>query len=171
MVLTPIIAEQLSVLLGEMVNAAAQSQGVAAKWWRAAADWYRGVLTVDRQLNGAVTYVAVAVFVLMLIGSPWADKLLSPRFDAKHFPVAAADFIATAKLSGNPYAHDQYGGYLIYRLAPQIKVFVDGRSDFYRQSAVLDDMDQISNTKPGCKDCLINMVSAGCCSGAMNRSR
>ncbi len=147
-VLTPIIAEQLSALLGEMVNAAAHSQGAVAKWWRAAADWYRGVLTVDRQLNGAVTYVAVAAFVLMLIGSPWADKLLSPRFDAKQFPVAAADFIATAKLSGHPYAHDQYGGYLIYRLSPQVKVFVDGRSDFYRQSTVLDEMDQISNAKP-----------------------
>src|SRR5205807_10585483 len=48
----------------------------------------------------------------------------------------------------HPYAHDQYGGYLIYRLAPQVKVFVDGRSDFYRQSTVLDDMDQISNAKP-----------------------
>jgi len=37
---------------------------------------------------------------------------------------------------------------LIYRLYPQFKVFVDGRSDFYRQGSVLDDFDRIATIKP-----------------------
>jgi hypothetical protein len=39
--------------------------------------------------------------------------------------------------AGKGYSHDQFGGYLIYRLYPQYKVFVDGRGDFYRQGTVL----------------------------------
>jgi hypothetical protein len=147
-VMTPIIAEQLSALLREAAAAAARGQGEAARWWRALAGWYRGIIAIDRQLTGALVYTSVFAFVLVVTGSRWADRLLSPRFDAKRFPVAAANFIAEAKLSGNMYAHDQYGGYLIYRLYPQVRVFADGRSDFYRQAPVLDDMEKISNVKP-----------------------
>src|SRR5262249_8282652 len=44
---------------------------------------------------------------------------------------------------------DQYGGYLIYKLYPRIKVFVDGRSDFYRQGKVLEDARTLATIKPG----------------------
>src|SRR5262249_41831659 len=50
--------------------------------------------------------------------------------------------------AGPMYAHDQYGGYLIYRLFPKTKVFVDGRSDFYRQGDVLDDAGKLGTVKP-----------------------
>ena len=33
--------------------------------------------------------------------------------------------------SARIFTHDQWGDYLIYRLYPQTKVFMDGRSDFY----------------------------------------
>src|SRR5262249_35826581 len=59
------------------------------------------------------------------------------------FPVGAVDFILKNTPSGNLYANDQFGGYLIYRLYPQFKVFVDGRNDFYRQGTVLDEADNI----------------------------
>ena len=147
-VMMPMIAEHWSALLGQVARAVASGQSAVARLWRAALDWYRNLRAIDRQLNGAAVYVAVAVFMIALSGSRQADQLLSPRFDAQRFPVAAADFIATAKLPGNMYAHDQYGGYLIYRLSPQVKVFADGRSDFYRQSTVIEDMNQISTAKP-----------------------
>jgi hypothetical protein len=46
------------------------------------------------------------------------------------------------------YSSDQFGGYFIYRLYPRFKVFLDGRSDFYRQGAVLTDYDKIATVKP-----------------------
>ena len=147
MVMTPIIAERLSLALRAAAESAAPGEK-AARWWRAIVAWYRGILAIDRQLTGALVYVAVAVLLVAVTGSRWADRLLHPRFDPQRFPVAAADFIATAQLGGRPYAHDQYGGYLIYRLYPQVKVFVDGRSDFYRQGPVLDDAQQIATLKP-----------------------
>jgi hypothetical protein len=64
---------------------------------------------------------------------PWDG----PRdFPANRFPVAALDrnrrVIAPA--TGAPpriLTSDQWGDYLIYRLYPDERVFVDGRSDFY----------------------------------------
>lgn len=44
-----------------------------------------------------------------------------------HFPVNAADFIATNMLSGNIYTTMDWGGYLIWRVGPEIKIFYDGR--------------------------------------------
>lgn len=44
------------------------------------------------------------------------------------FPEKAADFIISNNLSGNMYNDYDWGGYLIWRLAPDRKVFADGRN-------------------------------------------
>jgi len=105
-------------------------------------------MEIDRQLNGGAVYLAVLIFIVALPGTRWANKLLAPRFDPRQFPVAAADFIQQTRPEGRMFAHDQFGGYFIYRLYPEFKVFVDGRSDFYRQGPVLDDVDKILLIKP-----------------------
>ncbi|HZS04132.1 MAG TPA: hypothetical protein VFD58_04785 [Blastocatellia bacterium] len=151
-VLTPIIAEHFSALLGEAANAIANGQGSMARRWRAALDWYRGTMAIDRQLTGAFVNFAVAAFLLVLIGGRWGkltDAVLHPHFDAQKLPVAAADFIATARPDGNLYAPDQFGGYLIYRFYPRLKVFVDGRSDFYRTGPVFDESLRLATARPG----------------------
>jgi hypothetical protein len=76
------------------------------------------------------------------------DRLLDAHFDPKIHPVAAVDFLAERIPKGHLYAYDQYGSYLIYRLYPRVKVFADGRSDFYRQGRVLEDMIDLRLVKP-----------------------
>lgn len=147
--LIPIIAEQLSKLTAEIIDAATQGNETRARSVRAARSWYRQTMAINAQLNGALVYTAVLVFLLWLPGSRGAEKWLSPRFNARDFPVGAADFIAQQPPPGNMFARDQFGGYLLYRLYPQVKVFVDGRNDFYRQGTVLDDMEVISHARPG----------------------
>lgn len=44
------------------------------------------------------------------------------------YPAGAADFIEKNDLKGNMYNHYNWGGYLIWRLAPERQVFIDGRS-------------------------------------------
>jgi hypothetical protein len=44
------------------------------------------------------------------------------------FPVAGAEFIIENDLKGNIYNPDYWGGYLIWKLAPWKKVFIDGRA-------------------------------------------
>jgi len=114
----------------------------------AARGWYREMMSIDRQLTGAFASGAVFVFVISMTLSGSAGKLAPSEFNPTRFPAAAADFILRTKPEGKMYSSDQFGGYLIYRLYPQFKVFVDGRSDFYRQGSVLDDYDRIATIKP-----------------------
>jgi len=44
------------------------------------------------------------------------------------YPVKAADFIVARNLRGNMYNYYTWGGYLIWRLGPERKVFLDGRN-------------------------------------------
>ena len=146
--ITPIIAEQvtrgLSALSLRVTGADWRGQQIAL----AIRDWYGGIASIDRQLTGTVVYLGLVLFTIGLTGSSRADSLLSSRFSPERFPVGAADFIESRGLSGNGYAHDQFGGYLIYRLWPRHKVFVDGRGDFYRQGSVLADMEKVTLVSP-----------------------
>jgi hypothetical protein len=146
--LAPVIAEQFSALISESADRLAAARNQASRAFRAARDWYREVMAIDRQLTGAFASGAVFVFIIAMTAGGWAGKLAPERFNPNHFPEAAADFILRTKPEGNMYSSDQFGGYLIYRLHPQFKVFVDGRSDFYRQGSVLDDYDRIVTIKP-----------------------
>ena len=146
--LAPIIAEQFSALVSESADRSAAARNKVARAFRAARDWYREVMAIDRQLTGAFASGAVFAFIIAMTAGGWARKLAPERFNPNVFPEAAADFILRTKPEGNMYSSDQFGGYLIYRLHPQFKVFVDGRSDFYRQGSVLDDYDRIVTIKP-----------------------
>lgn len=56
-------------------------------------------------------------------------------------PVRAAEFVIANNLRGNMYNHYNFGGYLIWRLAPERKVFIDERNmleDVYKQSQLVD---------------------------------
>ncbi|HKQ75786.1 MAG TPA: hypothetical protein VJ810_18960 [Blastocatellia bacterium] len=146
--LAPIIAEQFSALISEGADLAAGEMNKAARALRAAREWYREVMVIDRQLTGVFASGLVFVLVISMTVSGLAGKVAPSQFNPIRFPAAAADFISRTKPEGNMYSSDQFGGYLIYRLYPQFKVFVDGRSDFYRQGSVLDDYDRIATIKP-----------------------
>lgn len=151
--LTPIIAEQLSNLFAELFDRAAQGNETHSKALRAARGWYRSTMAINRQLTGASCYVAAVAFVVFAASTGLADKLLFPRFDDKRFPAGAVEFVLKnqqiSQLSGRLYAPDQSGGYLIYR---QFKVFADGRSDFYRQGSVLDEMGRLESVRSDWRD-------------------
>ena len=146
-VMLPIIAEHWSGLLSEMADLLATGQSVAARRWRAARNWSRGIVAMDQSLSGLFVNVAV-VFVCAGVASGWGDRLVNTRFDPNVYPVEAAEFIVDAGLGSDLYSHDRYGSYLIYRFYPEIKVFVDGRSDFYRSGEVLDDFGKLLTIDP-----------------------
>ena len=147
-VIIPMVAGQFSRFLAGLAAQGAEREWRGQHALLAIRDWYSGIIRIDRQMTGAVVHLAAVLFVVGLTGSVWADKLLSPRFSPTKFPVAACDFIESASLAGNGYAHDQFGGYLIYRLWPGRKVFVDGRGDFYRQGSILSDMEKVTLVSP-----------------------
>ena len=61
--------------------------------------------------------------------APSASGKFRSEFDPRHFPAGAIPALRTP--GARIFSSDQWGDYLIYRLYPDINVFVDGRSDFY----------------------------------------
>jgi hypothetical protein len=69
----------------------------------------------------------------LLLAHPGRLRSLRPEFDRNRFPVDAAN-ILSQKAPVPPirlYSNWQWGGYLIYRPWPSLRVFDDGRTDFY----------------------------------------
>jgi hypothetical protein len=79
----------------------------------------------------------------VLLAYPGHFKALHAEFDPNRFPVMAASALSqqAAQESIRLYANWQWGGYLIYRLWPSLKVFDDGRTDFYGPTFVQDGLD------------------------------
>jgi hypothetical protein len=66
-------------------------------------------------------------------------------------PVGAANYVISHNLTGNMFNSYDYGGYLIYRLAPHWKVCVDGRADVYGDKFLLDFL-EIYEGKPSWRE-------------------
>jgi hypothetical protein len=105
-----------------------------AEWLRSAVRKFNLVAAETSATDNIARWHLVSVggilVVAALLYAPSPPKPFRAEFDPKTFPAGA---IAT--LRGDPaariFTHDQWGDYLIYRLYPGTKVFVDGRSDFY----------------------------------------
>lgn len=68
---------------------------------------------------------------VVLFYAPNAPAKCRAEYDAKHYPAKAVEMLRQSGAEENIFTEDAWGGYLIYRLYPANKVFIDGRSDFY----------------------------------------
>jgi hypothetical protein len=66
----------------------------------------------------------------------------------RYLPVKATDFIEQAAIEGNMFNTYRYGGYLLYRLYPRHKVFIDIRADMYGSDFIAE-YGKILFAKPG----------------------
>src|SRR5262249_25702450 len=98
--LAPIIAEQFSALISEFADYVIVGENKAVRAVRAARDWYRGVMAIDRQLTGAFVSAAAFIFIIAMTGAGLAGKILPRQFNPKRFPAAAVDFILRTKPEG-----------------------------------------------------------------------
>jgi hypothetical protein len=76
--------------------------------------------------------VIVSLAICLQHGRLGSRQLMDAHFDGKHFPIQAVDAISQQDLVSGPiFCPDYWGGFLIYRLYPQARVFVDDRHDLY----------------------------------------
>lgn len=105
-----------------------------AGWVRAAAERFARVGRETNETDGIgrwhVVSVLATVVVAALLYAPNPPQSFRAEFDPKSFPAGAVDMLQKQP-AGRIFAHDQWGDYLIYRLYPHTRVFIDGRSDFY----------------------------------------
>jgi hypothetical protein len=78
----------------------------------------------------AVSAAGFALVGLLLFSPKPMDARFVSSFDPKVFPEGALPILAASE-THRIFAQDQWGDFLIYRLYPSTKVFIDGRSDFY----------------------------------------
>jgi hypothetical protein len=106
----------------------------AAGWLRAAAKKYIGVTAEIADTDAIGRWHPAsglgALAVAALLFAPHPPAKFRAEFDPQSFPAAAVETLR-ADPSARIFAHDQWGDYLIYRLYPGTRVFLDGRSDFY----------------------------------------
>ncbi len=58
------------------------------------------------------------------------------QFDPSRFPVRAVDWISTHNSRGATFNDINWGGYMLYRLWPKDRVFIDSQSDFYQEQFI-----------------------------------
>ncbi len=78
-------------------------------------------------LNWAL-FLVVALAVVIRIGAVVVEQ---PQAEREYFPVKAVDYLGTQGNSGPIFNSYNWGGYLIWRMYPRERVFIDGRSDLY----------------------------------------
>ncbi len=93
----------------------------------------QGLERIEKQLRGWLWAIlgvglglalAAAGFNLDLSGKPY-------QFLPTVFPVAAVDWLETNPPSGRMFNEFDWGGYLLYRLWPEQKIFMDGHTHIY----------------------------------------
>lgn len=107
--------------------------------WGAAAN---GFLTPSERAPAAVPWwlaAAVAVALAVAVGTLLPPYNLAAGVDRREFPVDIVDYLAAHPPDGPLFNDYGWGGYLIWRLWPTTRVFIDGRADLYLEGSVFDD--------------------------------
>jgi hypothetical protein len=119
-----------ALIISVGINNTLVSQRIRTKMVRL----YRKVFGQARQL-GNMEYVFNWI-ILLLFGL--AVSAYYPLYHAKNHeklnasvPVDAIDFVIDNGISGNMFNTYSFGGYILYRLYPEQRVFIDGRADMY----------------------------------------
>ena len=127
-VATPIVAAALNQFLTRLPGLE------VAAWLRRGAAGSLAMLRETGEIEAVPRWhiaSAAAVLVLAaLLYAPTPPRLFRPEYDPAAYPAAAIPRLENDR-SERIFTTAEWGGYLIYRLYPGIRVFIDGRSDFY----------------------------------------
>jgi hypothetical protein len=105
-----------------------------AAWVKNAARKFNNVAAEMSTTDSIPRWHALSILSMLIVAAllfaPHPPERFRPEFNPKSFPAAA---IATLRSdpTARIFTFDQWGDYLIYRMYPDTKVFMDGRSDFY----------------------------------------
>jgi hypothetical protein len=112
--------------------------------------------TIELSLRGhlwPVTAILLACWIAAHGGNLGARPLMDAHFDAKRFPVRAVDYLEEKDVQGPLVSPDYWGGYLIYRLYPRVRMVVDDRHDFYGEEFLKSYLKMV-HVEPGWDDFL-----------------
>jgi tetratricopeptide (TPR) repeat protein len=111
-------------------------------------------------LTAAETPLLVAAFAILVgLASAWGsflDPVTNPFFqdlNERRYPRDATDFIKRERLPAQLFNAYAWGGYELWRLYPEYRVFIDGRTHVYGRE-VLQDFLEVTTLGPRWRDVL-----------------
>ncbi len=133
MLLALLIAPPLSALVDEGAGNPAIPERVR-RGLRRLRDFGERMGTLDANPRGHAWVIVVVLAGLWACahgGRLGSRQVIDAGFDGKRFPIEAVNFLNRSGIREPVFCPDYWGGYLIYRLYPQIQVVVDDRHDLY----------------------------------------
>ncbi|HEY6767811.1 MAG TPA: hypothetical protein VI386_23910 [Candidatus Sulfotelmatobacter sp.] len=121
-------------------------------------DFWRRMRKIEASLGGflwSVAALAIAFGIALNGGRLGSWQLLNAHFSERRFPATALDHLEANNNWGPILAPDYWGGYLIYRLYPQVLVVMDDRSDLYGENIFRDYL-AMTQARPGWQKFLID---------------
>jgi len=112
----------------------------ALERWRERMGWDRTRQAASRPglawLNISILTAVIALAALWIVAS--VLPATQQKAERERLPVAAVDWIESHRPAGLMFNSYNWGGYLIWRLWPDYKVYVDGRTDLYDDAFLRD---------------------------------
>lgn len=101
-----------------------------------------------RKEHYALNAILIAAVVAAMVWFRPTQKSISEKI-AQSFPVGAVSYIRAHPVPGPMFNAYWFGGYLVWTLGPEHKVFLDGRSELFEAGGVLSDYVHITYLEPG----------------------
>jgi hypothetical protein len=107
--------------------------------WLTSHRWGQWLVVPEKREAGAQAIIKVLMNVVLLVILPTTLCVLRVRqvianratTEAQNFPVAAVEFIRSSRPPQPIYNEYGWGGYMIWKLHPEYRVYIDGRADVY----------------------------------------
>jgi hypothetical protein len=107
--------------------------------WLSSQRWGQWLATPEKREVGADATLKIVLNVLLLIAVPltlavWRVQISVANHatvEAQQFPASAVEFMRTHRPPQPVFNEYGWGGYLIWKLYPDYRVYIDGRADVY----------------------------------------
>jgi hypothetical protein len=122
----------------------------------ASAQFLGRMKAIEFNLRGhlwSIAAIVLACWIVAHAGNLGTTSLMDAHFDAERFPVAAVNYLEKQHVQGAIVSPDYWGGYLIYRLYPRVRMVVDDRHDFYGEEFLKSYLKMV-RVEPGWDDFL-----------------
>jgi hypothetical protein len=156
----PVSSLLLILVIGPWLSDAMKNLGdrpIGARWRGIApTQFLQRMEAIELSLRGHLWPIAAIALTCCIAangGKLGTTLLMDAHFDGKRFPVAAVNYLEKQNVQGPLVSRDDWGGYLIYRLYPRVRMVVDDRHDFYGEEFLKSYLKMV-HVEPGWEDFL-----------------
>lgn len=105
-----------------------------ATLWVKSQDWSASLFAPEKIASRRQTLLRFAVLIVAVAVSLMNVRHVTAKqahAEEKHFPARAVEFLRTQNLPGPIFNWYDWGGYMIWKLYPERRIYIDGRADVY----------------------------------------